>query len=127
MLHAARKVVVSSCCVSRHILLGCRPLLALLGDSTHAVKAAIAKNIGVTVEQFQSASEDMRTKANAELLPALVTLESGCALDWRMQLDILSSFPAFAQASLHDSSCTSQQKSAHSAGPSAACLGRRPG
>ena len=80
------------------VSLRCRPLLALLGDSTHDVKAAIAKNIGVTTEQFQSASEDMRTKANAELLPALVSLESSCAHDWRMQLDILAAFPAFAQA-----------------------------
>ena len=77
-----------------------RPLLALLGDSTHEVKAAIAKNIGVTLEQFQSASEDMRTKSNAELLPALVALESSCGHNWRMQLDLLQAFPAFAQVAM---------------------------
>ena len=90
-----------------------RPLLALMGDASPAVRAAVAADLGVTLALVApaagasgpepgpaagSGSGSGHDGAGVEWLAALVALEAGAGRDWRLHLDVVQALPLVLQA-----------------------------
>lgn len=92
---------------------GARPLLALMGDASPAVRAAVAADLGATLALVAppagGAGPEWGSAAglgsgfghdggSAEWLAALVALEAGAGRDWRLHLAVVRALPLVLQA-----------------------------
>eukprot|EP00854_Cymbomonas_tetramitiformis_P006681 gene6681-7997_t len=70
--------------------------LRLLGDTSQAVQQKLLANLSSMLGMFAVTNEAERTQAYADLLPVLMTVESSLGRNWRMHLQLISTFPSFA-------------------------------
>jgi hypothetical protein len=80
-----------------------RPLLLMLGDSSWGVRRAAVADLAATLAQFGAdgtVSEEARAKSGAELAAALLDVDAGAGLDWRLQQGLLAAFPPLAHVRL---------------------------